>query len=105
VTEPLEQRPRFSHKCPKVITWVGLVTGMNKENKNYLKIIFFEFWTTSYFPAITTPHVLTRALYVQEAATIESLQKAECVLQHARQNHIENFTSTVIKTCDTSAHG
>ncbi len=41
--------------------------------------------------------VMPRASDVEEGQTTESLQKAECVLPNARQDHVENFTMTVIK--------
>jgi hypothetical protein len=41
------------------------------------------------FSFITAPHNLTRVSDVVEGATTESLQKAECVLPNARQDHVK----------------
>jgi hypothetical protein len=52
-----------------------------------VKPLMFEMSVPQFF--ITAPRVLTRASDSEEGATTESLQKTECVLPNARQDHIK----------------
>ncbi len=125
---PWRRVPAFSAR--RALLQNVMTRVMKKENKNYLKIICFEFeprrptrlnhdryslgTASIYLPLygvqaivynsnikpfllqmsapfsfIAAPSVLTRASDAVESATPDSLQRAECVVPNARQNHVK----------------